>query len=288
MRRETRKRENKGNNRNILYLGGSLIGIGIISFVITFILYGNKMEEQSDLSSQKIATLVQEAASDSQSASSQMGKTVEESTNEITNVENTKTNTITNTTNTNKESSSNVTNNVNTTKSNNTVETTKKDTQNQKEDTNTRTTDKKEEQQTTEEQEDPKFVKPVEGEISKEYAKENLVYSETLQEWTTHLGVDIKADKTTVVKAAADGKIKSIKNDPRYGLSIIIEHQNGFETLYANLLTSEFVQVGEEVKQGQSIGTVGNTATFEIADEAHLHFEISKNNETLDPSQYIK
>ena len=284
MRRETRKRENKGNNRNILYLGGSLIGIGIISFVITFILYGNKMEEQSDLSSQKIATLVQEAASDSQSASSQMGKTVEESTNEITNVENT----ITNTTNTNKESSSNITNNVNTTKSNNTVETTKKDTQNQKEDTNTRTTDKKEEQQTTEEQEDPKFVKPVEGEISKEYAKENLVYSETLQEWTTHLGVDIKADKTTVVKAAADGKIKSIKNDPRYGLSIIIEHQNGFETLYANLLTSEFVQVGEEVKQGQSIGTVGNTATFEIADEAHLHFEISKNNETLDPSQYIK
>ena len=284
MRRETRKRENKGNNRNILYLGGSLIGIGIISFVITFILYGNKMEEQSDLSSQKIATLVQEAASDSQSASSQMGKTVEESTNEITNVENT----ITNTTNTNKESSSNITNNVNTTKSNNTVETTKKDTQNQKEDTNTTTTDKKEEQQTTEEQEDPKFVKPVEGEISKEYAKENLVYSETLQEWTTHLGVDIKADKTTVVKAAADGKIKSIKNDPRYGLSIIIEHQNGFETLYANLLTSEFVQVGEEVKQGQSIGTVGNTATFEIADEAHLHFEISKNNETLDPSQYIK
>lgn len=284
MRRETRKRENKGNNRNILYLGGSLIGIGIISFVITFILYGNKMEEQSDLSSQKIATLVQEAASDSQSASSQMGKTVEESTNEIANVENT----ITNTTNTNKESSSNITNNVNTTKSNNTVETTKKDTQNQKEDTNTTTTDKKEEQQTTEEQEDPKFVKPVEGEISKEYAKENLVYSETLQEWTTHLGVDIKADKTTVVKAAADGKIKSIKNDPRYGLSIIIEHQNGFETLYANLLTSEFVQVGEEVKQGQSIGTVGNTATFEIADEAHLHFEISKNNETLDPSQYIK
>ena len=284
MRRETRKRENKENNRNILYLGGSLIGIGIISFVITFILYGNKMEEQSDISSQKIATLVQEAASDSQSASSQMGKTVEESTNEITNVENT----ITNTTNTNKESSSNITNNVNTTKSNNTVETTKKDTQNQKEDTNTTTTDKKGEQQTTEEQEDPKFVKPVEGEISKEYAKENLVYSETLQEWTTHLGVDIKADKTTVVKAAADGKIKSIKNDPRYGLSIIIEHQNGFETLYANLLTSEFVQVGEEVKQGQSIGTVGNTATFEIADEAHLHFEISKNNETLDPSQYIK
>lgn len=87
-----------------------------------------------------------------------------------------------------------------------------------------------------------KFVKPVDGEISKQYAKENLLYSETLEEWTTHLGIDIKADKATVVKAAADGKVKSIKNDPRYGLTIIIEHQDGYQTLYANLLTSEFVR----------------------------------------------
>ena len=133
-----------------------------------------------------------------------------------------------------------------------------------------------------------KFIKPVEGEISKQYAKDNLLYSTTLEEWTTHLGIDIKADKTSVVKASADGKIKSIKNDPRYGLSIIIEHQNGYETLYANLLTSEFVEVGEEVKQSQNIGTVGNTATFEILDEPHLHFEITKDGEALDPNQFIK
>ncbi len=288
MRRETRRHENKENNRNILYLGGSLIGIGVIAFAITFILYGNKMEEQGDISSQKIATLVQEAANDSKSASSQMGKTVEESANDITNVESTNTNTSTTNTNTSTktENTSNTTNTVNTTKSNVTAESTKNNEQTSKE--NSVTAKEKEEQQKVEEQKDPEFVKPVEGEISKEYAKDNLVYSETLQEWTTHMGIDIKADKTTVVKASADGKIKSIKNDPRYGLSIIIEHQNGFETLYANLLTSEFVEVGEEVKQGQSIGTVGNTATFEIADDAHLHFEITKNNENLDPTQYIK
>ena len=58
--------------------------------------------------------------------------------------------------------------------------------------------------------------------------------------------------------------------------------------MYSNLLTAEFVQVGEEVKQGQTIGTVGNTATFEIADEAHLHFEITKAGEKMDPSIFIK
>ena len=132
------------------------------------------------------------------------------------------------------------------------------------------------------------FQKPVDGEIMREYAKDNLVYSETLQEWTTHLGIDIKADKTTVVKAAEAGTVKSIKNDPRYGLTIVIEHDNEFQTVYSNLLTSEFVVEGEKVEKGQSIWTVGNTAAFEIADEPHLHFEILKNSIQEDPTIYIK
>ena len=98
-----------------------------------------------------------------------------------------------------------------------------------------------------------------------------MIYSETLKEWVTHLGIDIKADKTTVVKAAEAGTVKSIKNDPRYGLTIVIDHGDGMQTVYANLLTSEFVVEGEKVEKGQSIGTVGNTAVFEIADEPHLH-----------------
>ena len=45
---------------------------------------------------------------------------------------------------------------------------------------------------------------------------------------------------------------------------------------------------GEKVSTGQTIGTVGNTATFEIADESHLHFEILKDNIQVDPTIYIK
>ena len=61
-----------------------------------------------------------------------------------------------------------------------------------------------------------------------------------------------------------------------------------YQTLYANLLTTEFVSEGEEVKTGQTIGTVGDSAIYEIVDEPHLHFEILKNNENVDPSEYIK
>ena len=135
---------------------------------------------------------------------------------------------------------------------------------------------------------DPTFTYPVKGEIIQNYAKEQLVYSQTLGEWITHDGVDIKANKTTVVNASADGKIKYIKNDPRYGLTVIMEHANGFSTVYSNLLTAEFVSVGEELKSGQPIGTIGNTAAFEILDEPHLHFEILKEGEAVDPNMYLK
>lgn len=134
---------------------------------------------------------------------------------------------------------------------------------------------------------DPTFIMPVEGEIFRNYAKDQLVYSDTLKEWITHLGIDIKAEKTTIVKASSDGKIIAIKNDPRYGLSIMIEHNNGYSTMYSNLLTAEFVKVGEIVKQGDTIGTVGNTAVFEILDEPHLHFEILKDGVQVDPNMYL-
>lgn len=56
-----------------------------------------------------------------------------------------------------------------------------------------------------------KFEKPVEGEIIKEFAKDNLLFSNTLNEWTTHVGIDIKSAKTTVVKASYEGTVESIK-----------------------------------------------------------------------------
>lgn len=212
----------------------------------------------------------------STSVSTEIGKSVEQSKNEISNNTNVNTsvkNNANNTTNT--DNKTNISKqNTSTTNSKNT-------------NTKTESTNKTADSKATDNKE-LSFEKPVDGEIVKEYAKDNLIYSNTLQEWTTHLGIDIKADKTTVVKSAEAGKVKSIKNDPRYGLTIVIEHDNGYQTVYSNLLSSEFVVEGEKVEKGQSIGTVGNTAAFEIADEAHLHFEILKDSIQVDPNIYLK
>ena len=148
--------------------------------------------------------------------------------------------------------------------------------------------DTNEEEETNEEVIEPvSFIAPVSGEIITDYAEESLIYSTTLQEWTTHLGIDIKADKASVVVASEDGVVKSIKNDPRYGLTITISHNEDFETVYSNLLSSEFVSEGDTVVQGQTIGTVGESASFEIADVPHLHFEIYKEGKSVNPTIYL-
>ena len=136
--------------------------------------------------------------------------------------------------------------------------------------------------------EQTQFIKPVEGEILKEFAMDSLTYSNTLQEWITHRGIDIKANRDTEVKSIADGSIKAIKNDPRYGTSIIISHNDGFESVYASLNSTEELKEGDLVKQGQVIGKVGNSAVFEVLDGTHLHFELLKDAEYVNPEIYIK
>lgn len=279
MRRENRKqaRDNGLDFKKILYISGSILALAIIAFVVTFLTYGNKLEQNTKMS--KLNTsIVDNYAENTEEASSQFGKTVNEMSNEITSE-----NSITNETNTTKYAvNTSQTENKVTEKS--TTSTNKTTTNTVKTQTNTSKTENKEQKKI----EDPTFKMPVSGEIIKEFAKDKLVYSNTLGEWVTHTGIDIKAEKTTVVKASAEGTIKSIKNDPRYGLTVVIEHTNGFTSVYSNLLTAEFVVEGEKVKQEQTIGTVGNTATFEISDEAHLHFEILKDGVNLDPELYIK
>jgi len=83
MRRENRRKQ---KNMNILYISGIIIGIAIIAFVITFIVYGNKLNDEAQnsmLSSEKIADLVPSIEENSEEASLELGKTIEESKEEM-------------------------------------------------------------------------------------------------------------------------------------------------------------------------------------------------------------
>lgn len=128
---------------------------------------------------------------------------------------------------------------------------------------------------------------PVYGKIINKYAMDELIFSKTLQQWTTHSGVDISSSKGTPVKAAMDGVVKSIKNDPRYGITIIIEHEGGLSTIYSNLSSASMVKPGKEVKRGTVISGVGSTANFECEEADHLHFEVLKDGRNVNPENYL-
>lgn len=282
MRRNNRIKNNNNSNKQNKILMYSIIGIALLAIVLVgLLMYSKSLSDKVERGTINIEEMAKANEQNlqnttSESASSEIGKTVEEMKNETNN------NTL--------NISSNTTKEENVKSNNQTKENTNKATVNTTKNEKTNNTTKKIEgtEKKTENKKELSFAKPVEGDIVKEYAKDNLIYSNTLQEWTTHLGIDIKAEKTTVVKSAEKGTIKSIKNDPRYGLTIVIEHDNGYQTVYSNLLSSEFVVEGEKVEKGQSVGTVGNTAAFEVADEPHLHFEILKDNVQVDPNIYLK
>lgn len=131
------------------------------------------------------------------------------------------------------------------------------------------------------------FLMPVSGPTSLEYAMDKLVYSKTLEEWRAHPGIDIAADRGTPVKAVADGVVCDVKNDQFYGISVVIDHENGLKTLYRNLAADDTVIVNQKVKQGEIIGSVGNTAMDESSEQSHLHFEVLKDDINQDPTEYL-
>ena len=132
------------------------------------------------------------------------------------------------------------------------------------------------------------FILPIDGSIITEFTKDTLIYSETLETWTGHSGIDISAKEGTIVKAAMDGTVKEVFEDKLWGTVIIIDHGNGYETKYANLAIKDMVKVGTKVKKGDSISKVGKTASIEMMMEPHLHFEVIKDGKNIDPRSINK
>lgn len=99
-----------------------------------------------------------------------------------------------------------------------------------------------------------------------------------------HGGVDLAVPEGTPVYAADNGKVIVAGNlGDGYGNYIILDHQNGYKTLYAH--NSELlVSVGDVVAQGEQIALSGNTGN---STGPHVHFEIQVNDENVDPQQFV-
>lgn len=131
------------------------------------------------------------------------------------------------------------------------------------------------------------YIKPLSGSIITEFSSDAPVYSVTLDQYMTHYGVDIAADLDTQVKAVASGTVTKVYTDDKYGITIEINHGNGYQSVYSNLSTTSMVEVSDVVEQGQVISGVGSTALFETLEPNHLHFEIHKDGIPIDPQPLI-
>lgn len=129
------------------------------------------------------------------------------------------------------------------------------------------------------------YLCPLAGNVARRHDTENLSYSPTMGDWRTHSGIDIAASLGDTVKAVADGRVIEVREDVKMGVSVAIDHGEGVISIYRNLAPelAEGIEVGVEVKSGDAIGTVGESALCELADEAHLHFEMTLAGAEVDP-----
>lgn len=135
----------------------------------------------------------------------------------------------------------------------------------------------------------PTFALPVSGKLLNVHDSELQVFSPTMNDYRVHLGIDIITTDGAPVYATADGTVMQIWEDVRMGQCIAIKHNGDAVSIYKNV-SAEFpkgIIEGAKVKAGQQIASVGSTAMVEIADEPHLHFEMTVGGLAVDPLEYF-
>lgn len=130
------------------------------------------------------------------------------------------------------------------------------------------------------------FVSPVsQMNVINDYT---FYYNKTLDCYHYHTGLDMSAEAGTEVVACLDGTVESITvGDLLDGTKIVLSHADGVKTSYYFVDAAEGLKAGDKVSRGDVIGTVAEPTGSEYKEGAHLHFEVSKNGEVVDPNDYL-
>ena len=129
---------------------------------------------------------------------------------------------------------------------------------------------------------------PCGGAVENEFSPVKLRKSATMGDWRVHRGIDIAAEQGSEVAACFGGRVAEVRFDKLWGQTVKIDHGNGFVSVYANLAENVSVGTGDELDAGGLIGRVGATALCERLDAPHLHLELYKDGECVDPTEYAK
>ena len=135
----------------------------------------------------------------------------------------------------------------------------------------------------------PVLSLPVSGALLQNHSADLQVFSRTMQDYRVHLGVDLATAENAPVLAAADGVVARVWDDPMMGRCVALSHAADSLTVYKNLAAdlAEGIAPGATVARGQRIGTVGDTALAEVAEEPHLHLEMTVGGLQVDPLDYF-
>ena len=129
------------------------------------------------------------------------------------------------------------------------------------------------------------FEKPMAGSIAREFNINELIYYEAIEEWRTHQGIDIKPDGNLNVYSSYGGVVEKVDTSSVMGVEIVINHGNDIFTVYS-CMSSGSVKVGDNVKKGEKIGTLGAIENIEMSEVPHLHYEILVKGKNYDPTSY--
>ena len=132
------------------------------------------------------------------------------------------------------------------------------------------------------------IVAPLTGEVAAAFSVDALVYSPTLEDWRTHDGIDIAGALGESVLAACSGTVRAVTEDPLMGTQVVIDHEGGYQTTYANLQSQPPVAPGDAVSAGQIVGAVGDTAAAEAAQAPPLHFSVPRDGTPMDPAEFLQ
>jgi murein DD-endopeptidase MepM/ murein hydrolase activator NlpD len=131
------------------------------------------------------------------------------------------------------------------------------------------------------------FILPVNnGTIINDFDITDVVWNPTLGQWATHEGVDYVSEDMNVY-CVADGKIKETGYNDLDGYYVIIEHDEGYVSCYYSLEEASTLAVGSEVAQGKLLGKMSASQGNESLAGVHLHFELMKDGEYINPASVI-
>lgn len=132
--------------------------------------------------------------------------------------------------------------------------------------------------------EDVAMIQPVSGTVGTDFSLTVPVFSETMNDWRVHQGIDFLTEGEVEVYAVADGIVENVYTSELMGLTVEIRHADDTLSIYQSLSGEAQVIEGQEVKQGDLLGMTGVSADSECLEGNHLHFALLRKGVYLDPN----